>query len=120
MPDYRHTAVLVLVSYGAIILSFMAGGLWGQAVSEARAGARPLVASNALALTGWAALYCAVAGAPVLALMGLALAFIACWGCERLWLPQSYGYRWLRSVLTWVVTACLVAVIAILVVTEGV
>lgn len=30
VPEYRHTAVLVLVSYGAIILSFMTGGLWGR------------------------------------------------------------------------------------------
>lgn len=97
----------------------MAGGLWGQAVSEARAGVAALIASNALALSGWAALFAAVTGAPVVALMGLALGFYACWCCERLWLSQKHGYRWLRSVLTLVVVTCLVAAIAILLVTEG-
>lgn len=74
--------------------------------------------ANTLALTGWTVLYCAVTGWSLLALMGLALAFIAYWSCERLWLLQSHGYRWLRSVLTLVVTTCLVAVIANLLITE--
>lgn len=30
VPEYRRTVVLVVVSNGAIILSFMTGGLWGR------------------------------------------------------------------------------------------
>lgn len=115
LPDYRHTAVLGLISYGAIILSFMSGSLWGQAQGVTNLRAGPLIASNALALSGWAALYCAVTGWVMLALAGLALGFIACWACERVWVHQQPGYQQLRSRLTFIVVACLTAVIAILV-----
>ncbi|WP_020207845.1 DUF3429 domain-containing protein [Gilvimarinus chinensis] len=115
LPDYRHTALLALVSYGAIILSFMAGSLWGQVQGKAHRRAGPLIASNALALSSWAALYCAVTGWILIALAGLALGFIACWACERLWVRQAPDYRKLRSVLTSIVAACLLAVIFIIV-----
>ncbi|MDO3383310.1 DUF3429 domain-containing protein [Gilvimarinus algae] len=109
----QHTAVLLLISYGAIILSFMAGSLWGQAQHDTHSRAGPLIASNALALSGWAALYCAVTGWALLALMGLALAFISCWCCERVWLQQEPDYQRLRGVLTSIVVLCLAATSAI-------
>ncbi|UTF59610.1 DUF3429 domain-containing protein [Gilvimarinus sp. DA14] len=115
LPDYRHTAVLGLISYGAIILSFMAGSLWGQVQSETGSRAGALIASNALALSGWAALYYAVTGWPLLALAGLTLGFIACWACERVWVRQEAGYQWLRTRLTFIVVACLASVIAVFV-----
>lgn len=116
LPDYRHTALLALVSYAAIILSFMAGSLWGQLQGGAHWRAGPLIASNALALSGWAALYCAVTGWVLIALAGLALGFIACWACERLWVQQESDYQRLRCVLTATVVSCLAAAIAVLVV----
>lgn len=111
---YQHTAVLLLISYGAIILSFMAGSLWGQAQDDTHSRAGPLIASNALALSGWAALYCAVTGWALLALAGLALGFIACRACERVWIHQEPSYHRLRNRLTFSVVACLTAVIAVL------
>ena len=96
--------LLALVGYGAIILSFLAGSLWGQLLSTHNPVG--LVVTNLLALGAWAALGLALAGWHSSALLGLSLGFLACLHGERQWLEQSNEYRRLRKNLTLAVIAC--------------
>jgi hypothetical protein len=51
-PDWLES---LLVSYGAIILAFMAGTLWARHVLIEQPSTRMLIASNVLALAAWPA-----------------------------------------------------------------
>ncbi|NHN38880.1 DUF3429 domain-containing protein [Pseudomaricurvus alcaniphilus] len=111
---YLTTAFL---TYSAIILSFMAGALWGQVLtsdSSARApGGSQLVVSNLFALTAWASM---LTDYFLLSLLALLLGYLLLWLAEtraaaRLQGPTAIAgvgrdYRRLRTVLTLVVIAC--------------
>lgn len=57
MESWRGPALLVLLTYGAVILSFLGGIRWGLAIAGARAGtALDLSISVAPSLAAWSAL----------------------------------------------------------------
>ncbi len=67
-------AVQWFLTYGLVILSFMAGTLWGQVVNASAQVKRIALATNLITLAAWLALLLAV---PVLALLIMVLGFIA-------------------------------------------
>jgi hypothetical protein len=126
-------AVIALISYGAVILSFLGGVHWGFALAEPPAalaalalpGAserdpahRPRIALGVVpSLIGWLALLIAeLAPAPVIALCVLIAGFLVAnigehSAYRRGWVPGRY--LWLRWFLTVVVVALLVTTIVL-------
>ncbi|MBW4023966.1 MAG: DUF3429 domain-containing protein [Proteobacteria bacterium] len=125
-------AMLALIAYGSVILSFLGGVHWGFALAEPPASLaglapastrqdpahRPRIGLGVLpSLTGWVALLIAVlAPAPVIALCVLIAGFLATNIAEqsayrRGWV--SGRYLWLRWVLTVIVVALLVTTVVL-------
>lgn len=77
MPFWPVTALRGLVGYGAVILSFLGGIIWGLALERDRPGLYVLAVVPSL--IGWAALVLA----PVYGLALLAAAFIAQYFVDR-------------------------------------
>jgi hypothetical protein len=69
------------LSYGLVILSFMAGTLWGQVVSEEVSVKRIALATNAITLAAW---FSFLLAGPPLTLIITALGFIALYLLEAL------------------------------------
>ena len=87
-----------LLSYGAIILSFLGGLHWGRAVtcSEDRLifpARMALIWSVSLSLTGWFALFLPLFWAAVILLAGFAAALTA----DLIWLKKGYWPYWMRG-----------------------
>jgi hypothetical protein len=125
-------ALIALIAYGAVILSFLGGVHWGFALTEpppslaglapaptrADPAHRPRIALGVLpSLIGWLALLIAVlAPAPVIALCVLIAGFIATNAGEhtayrRGWVPARY--LWMRWFLTIVVVALMVTTVVL-------
>jgi Protein of unknown function (DUF3429) len=125
-------AVVALIAYGAVILSFLGGVHWGFALTEpppslaglapvptrADPAHRPRIGLGVVpALIGWIALLIAVLGqSPALALCLLIAGFLATNIAEhtafrRGWMPGRY--LWLRWFLTVVVVALLVTTVVL-------
>ena len=95
----------VFISYSAVILSFLSGILWGVALNSftTKLGRTALVVSNILALAAWAALL--LEGYTNLAVLLLAIGFVAVWFAEKhIRTTQKgispEGYQTLRNRLT--------------------
>ncbi len=87
-----------LLSYGAIILSFLGGLHWGRAVtSPADNQILPariaLIWSVSLSLTGWFALFLPLYWAAGVLLAGFAAALTA----DLIWLKKGYWPYWMRG-----------------------
>jgi hypothetical protein len=125
-------ALIALVAYGAVILSFLGGVHWGFALTEPRPSLggptpmpaqrdpahRPRIALGVLpSLIGWVALMTAVlVPAPVIALCILIAGFLATnigehSAYRRGWVPGRY--LWLRWFLTVVVVALLITTVVL-------
>lgn len=125
-------AMIALIAYGAVILSFLGGVHWGFALAEPPASLagvspaprrpdpahRPRIGLGVLpSLVGWAALLIGVLGqAPVIALCVLIAGFLAAnigehSAYRRGWVPGSY--LWLRWALTIIVVALLVTTVVL-------
>jgi Protein of unknown function (DUF3429) len=124
-------ALLALIAYGAVILSFLGGVHWGFALAEPAGDLAALAApvthgraENARiglavlpSLLGWVAVLIGVlVPAPAIALCVLIIGFIATIvaehdGHRRGWMPQRY--LWLRWVLTVVTVAVLVTTVVL-------
>ena len=117
--------LMMLVTYGAVSLSFMGAVHWGQALQTDRlimpAGADEvdnlrLALGVVPALIGWVAAYLAYAWAPLAGVAVLVVAFALMALCERNawrrgWLPAGYmGVRWIVTALT---ECCLVMVLLV-------
>jgi hypothetical protein len=108
-----------LMTYGAVILSFLGGVQWGVALDldEApRVSRARLILGVVPALIGWGALLLAIAFPPEAGLAVLILGFVATLLTEvqagrRGLLPS--GYLWLRWPLSVVVVAVLVTVLVL-------
>ena len=100
----------LLLTYGAIILSFMAGTLWGRAIHRADSEATNslLLLSNAFALTAWLTLLLnSVFWSLLVQMIGFALliAFERALARGTLMTTQS-GYYPMRLILTTGVIVC--------------
>jgi hypothetical protein len=125
-------ALIALVAYGAVILSFLGGVHWGFALSEpppslaglapppaaANPAHRPRIALGVVpSLIGWVALLIAVlAPSPVIALCILIAGFLVTnvgehTAYRRGWVPGRY--LWLRWFLTIVVVALLITTVVL-------
>jgi hypothetical protein len=69
------------LTYGLVILSFMAGTLWGQMVNESANTKRIALFSNAITLSAWFALLLA---SPTIVLTIMALGFVTLYMLEAL------------------------------------
>lgn len=104
MPIQPFTGVLILQSYGAAILAFMGGCLWGFAAHAGRAGWQQLAASVIPGLWAFSATF-----APN-ALLSLMLGFVVLLALDlmfRLWRLTPPWWMTLRLPLTAGVLACL-------------
>ncbi|WP_051326852.1 DUF3429 domain-containing protein [Aliagarivorans taiwanensis] len=102
-------AELAFVSYSAIILSFLCGALWGQALQGEAEQAGPLQQSNIVAVLAWLVLlgfWCGLLTA-IWALLLLATGYLVLWWMEYMAVihQQRPGYRQLRGRLTAAVVA---------------
>lgn len=96
--------VEVYISFSALILSFLSGGLWVQSASQdTRRNRRTLNLTMGYFLLAWLALF--LPAAIALALLGIA--YPALWWQERDRFFQAYtlDYRRLRTLLSWGVAA---------------
>ena len=107
-PSIKETAVAALIAYGAVILSFLGGTVWGLVIGRAgddRMGGL-LVLSVVPSLIGWVSLLLP----PVMALVLLALSF-GCWFVvDTRMAKQNIAPPWyprLRLPLTVIVVCCL-------------
>ena len=107
-PSIKETAVAALMAYGAVILSFLGGTLWGLVigrVGDDRMGGL-LVLSVVPSLIGWVSLLLP----PVMALVPLALSF-GCWfAVDTRMAKEKIALQWyprLRMPLTVIVVCCL-------------
>ncbi|MCT8985368.1 DUF3429 domain-containing protein [Shewanella phaeophyticola] len=102
----EHT-LLGFISYSAIILSFMAGTLWGKAVvlSTEDNFAKLLIVSNVIALGCWVALLTPFELSALILLFSgyLYLLFVE---FKAKQLSSSASYMTLRTILTSVVALC--------------
>lgn len=93
--------VQAFISYSAIILSFVAGTLWGRVISlyAIDNGANLLVLSNLYALLAWVSLLIAM---PSIGLIALAFGYFSLLGVEKSCqnLPNNASYRQMRVRLT--------------------
>lgn len=109
-PDHpwRHGTIVLLTTYGAVILSFLGGIRWGVALAaRAGSGQRDLFLGVVPPLAGWAAILMPVPLAFVL----LAVAFAAqgAWDSLTLTAPAAPDwFRRLRIQMTVLVVAALV------------
>lgn len=109
-PTLRGAALLALLAYAAVILSFLGGVRWGVEIARPE-GPRPLplLLSVLTALAGWVLLIGNLKVSPANQVAG----YIVCFAIVGLWDRRSStlpaGYRQLRSVLTVVVCAALLA-----------
>ena len=86
-----------LLSYGAIILSFLGGLHWGRAImmpadTHIISPRTALLWSVSLSLTGWLALLLPVTVAAILLLAGFFIALVA----DLIWLARGYWPFWMR------------------------
>lgn len=90
-PDWLR---LLLIGYAVLILAFMAGALWMQALQESPLNHQRLLISNALVLAAWPALLLPMTWAS----LWLALLFAAHLVMERPWQVKAWPswYRRLR------------------------
>ena len=103
-----------LLSYGAIILSFLGGLHWGRAVTSPEdrlilSARMALIWSVSLSLTGWFALFLPLFWAAALLLAGFAAALTA----DLIWLKKGYWPYWmcgLRVQLSYVAMASMAVV----------
>lgn len=86
----------LLITYGLLILAFLCGTLWMEAVLGLRASARRVVASNLILLAAWPAILLPLPGAASLLALGFAvhLAIDAPW--KQTTFPDWYGRLRLR------------------------
>jgi hypothetical protein len=107
-PSIKETAVAALIAYGAVILSFLGGALWGLIIGRADADRMGglLVLSVVPSLIGWVSLLLP----PVMALVPLALSF-GCWfAVDTRMAKEKIALQWyprLRMPLTVIVVCCL-------------
>ncbi|MFT9257986.1 MAG: DUF3429 domain-containing protein [Acetobacter sp.] len=117
--------LMMLVTYGAVSLSFMGAVHWGQALQTDRlimtAGADGvdnlrLALGVVPALVGWSAACLAYAWVPLAGIALLIAAFAGMVVCERAawrrgWLPAGYmGARWIVTAVT---ECCLIMVLVV-------
>ena len=97
LPSAAVTAETVFISYGAVILSFMAGTLWGRTNHSPDTEHAPLlIASNMWALLAWVAVL--FSQQPLWSTVGLAvlaLGFIHLYRLEAERLQQALGTEYL-------------------------
>ncbi|TQV78927.1 DUF3429 domain-containing protein [Exilibacterium tricleocarpae] len=99
LPESRQQAGYVFVTYSVVILSFVAGALWGQLSQSNVQNSRLLfLLTNVLALVGWGVLFVY----PLLALILLSFGYIGIYVIESQWMASTYtkGYLTLRLRLT--------------------
>lgn len=100
-PTLRGAALLALLAYAAVILSFVGGARWGvEAARPEGPRAAPLVLSILASLLAWGALVGAASVPPAgqLLLLGAGLLLAGLWDILAASLPS--WYRRLRMVLT--------------------
>lgn len=100
-PTLRGVALLALLAYAAVILSFLGGVRWGaESARDEGPRATPLILSVLPSLLAWAALVGAASLPPAsqLLLLGAGLLITGVWDIRTASLPG--WYRRLRVVLT--------------------
>jgi hypothetical protein len=106
MGALREVAEMTLLSYGALILSFLGGGRWGLEIARRPVRAAVISASMLPTIVGFILL-----AAPTLPLrarlVGMALALAAQWGWDVRSDDTPSWYPPLRHVLTAGAVACL-------------
>jgi hypothetical protein len=94
------------LSYGLLILSFMAGTLWGQVVNEGIKIKRIALLSNAITLSAWFALLLA---APAVVLIIMAVGFVALYLLEAVVMSPIKRPNYYRALRLRVTTLVVVA-----------
>lgn len=100
-PTLRGVALLALLAYAAVILSFLGGVRWGaETARDEGPRAAPLILSVLPSLLAWGALVGAASVPPAsqLLLLGAGLLLASVWDIRSMSLPD--WYRRLRLVLT--------------------
>jgi hypothetical protein len=99
--DWRRQASLgVLLSYGALILSFLGGARWGLEIGRADVRARVISLSMLPTLAGFFLLSDPAPLKPIWRFTGLAIAFVAQWVWDISSWDAPVWYPRLRSLLT--------------------
>jgi hypothetical protein len=94
-----------LAAYGAVILSFLGGALWGRELAGDRPDAGRLILSNAPAVAAWLTFLPGVGDAVQLGVLAAGLVIIWVWDLGGM----PGWYRALRTVATIGAVACLAA-----------
>ncbi|RCX00929.1 DUF3429 domain-containing protein [Marinomonas foliarum] len=86
---FGKTGVTIFATYGAIILSFLSGIIWGRVIEQPESGAGKilLISSNIVLLSAWCSL---LLSTPELSVVLLLLGFITIFWLEARWLKPSY------------------------------
>jgi Protein of unknown function (DUF3429) len=102
--DAHVFATTTLAAYGAVIVSFLGGILWGLAFREAHPDPRLLGWGVSASLMAWVA----AAMPPYAGLVVLGVLLIACYAMDRRLYPQHGAAHWLtlRFRLTAVASLC--------------
>lgn len=116
--------ILLFSSYSAVIASFIAGTLWGQALHVSAVNRTAIfILSNLLSISPWAGLLLIFSGYPLAGLCLLVAVFFCLWWVEKhfLWrvleftlLDRLHHYWRLRSRLTALVILSHIATISFL------
>lgn len=85
---FGKTGVTFFATYGAIILSFISGVLWGRVIEqpEHNTGKTLLISSNIILLSAWCSL---LMNTPELSVVLLLLGFISLYWIEARWLKPT-------------------------------
>lgn len=114
-PDYAfgRSWFELLTTYSLIILTFMAGTLWGHSIALKHAKALFLASSNLIALTAWFG-FVYLTRAQFLWLAAILFAFLLCLdGGLKKYGVLSKAYFHHRCVVTCLVMACLICAASI-------
>lgn len=121
LPDaWRTMALLALLAYGAVILSFLGAVHWGVAIAGRGPVDRPDTASKLDARLGWSVVpallgWCSMLVAPAPGLVLQMLGFVACLAMDQRIAREGHLPAWypkLRWPLTLIVLICLAAALA--------
>ncbi len=96
----------LLVTYGCIILAFMAGTLWASSLRRDNPQPVPLIISAILPLAGWPAVVMPIGWGAIWLVIGFAVQFVAEWKYGARW--DVAWYRRLRILLSSAVMALLI------------
>jgi hypothetical protein len=101
---------IIFGTYAAIILSFLAGSLWGETLGHSSRRTPAVILSNVIVLVAWGLLF--LDPSPI-SYLAFALSFLAVHGIERRCSPSRSYLRLRQRATTLIVVLCVIQAVSL-------